>query len=648
MSKLTHKETLERFQDNWEADQDNRDDGMEDLRFRAGNQWTDAVRSQREADGRPVLTINRMGQFIKRVSGGLRQSHPAIEAIPSDDESDGQLADIYEGLIRQIEYASNAGAAYAWGAECAITCGIGHWRIDTCYSDDGSFNQEIRIKRILDPLSVVWDASSEELDRSDAWECFVTEMVTKQEFERRWPKEKDENPGSFPVPATYASSLLWQADKRIRVASRWFKTAVKRRIGQTADGQVFDITKWPRDLAVSVGIVRDRVVDDYKVQHVALSGDDFLTDVEDWAGRHIPIVPVVGDEVVVDGKAIRHGIVRFAKDAQRLYNYYRSAGAEAIGMAPKAPWLIPVGSIDGYENDWARANSGNPAYLMFKPVVVDGIAAKPERMQPPAQPSAMWQESQIAQDDMKATTGIYDAALGARSNETSGIAIEQRQQEADTGSFVYIDNFNGAIKRTGQILIDLIPRVYDGERVVRVLGKGAEEGFVPINKVVLMADGQEMLVNDLSAGSFDVRIKTGPSYANAKQQAREALNDILKSDPQLMTVVGDLWAQSLELPGEIGGPIVDRLKKILAPGIVPPEQGGQALPQPPQPPPEAQAALQLDLQLKEANIARTRAAADGQMLRNEQLAEALGLHPGAELSSPMGDAGALMAAGAPA
>lgn len=630
MTDLTHKETLEAFETNWRADQDNREDALEDLRFLAGDQWSDKVRAAREADGRPVLTIPRLGQFVQRVVGGIRQSHPAIEAIASDDQSDQGLADIMEGMIRQIEYSSNASAAYAWAAQCAVACGIGHIRFETCYADDGSFNQVIKIKRVMDPNSVVWEAGAVELDRSDAWECYVTEMVAEAEYKRRWPKEKNDTPSNFPVPdSTVNHGLLWRADKRIRVASRWFKTAVKRKIGMTQDGQVFDITKVPREIVQMLGVVQERQVDDHKVQHVVLSGDDFLTDVQEWAGRYIPIVPMIGNEVAFDGKVIRHGIVRPAKDAQRMYNYARSAAVEGIGSAPKAPWLVPVGSIDGHEDQWAKANTGNPPYLFYN-VNTENPTLRPERMPPPAMQTAWVQEAEIAGDDMKATTGIYDAALGNRSNETSGVAIEQRQQETDTGSFVYVDNFNGMIKRGGVILIDLIPKTYDGEQVVRVLGKAGEEGFVPINRQV----GQYM-INDLSTGSFDVRIKTGPSYANAKQQAKDALDNLMKSDPAMMQAFGDIYFGSLDVPGDLGKKLVDRATKLLAPGLVPPEEGGQAPPQPPPPDPAQQGMVEAALRTSLAKAILTEAQADGQVLANETAAEALGLHPGAEAPREM-------------
>lgn len=633
MTDLSHKESLEAFDNDWRADQSNRDDAQEDLRFKAGFQWDDIDRAKRAADSRPVLTINRIPQFIRRVSGNLRQSHPAIEAIPSDDQSDGQLADIYEGLIRQIEYQSTASSVYAWGAECAISCGIGHWRIDTEYANRAGFDQNIVIKRIMDPLAVVWDASSKELDRSDAWQCFVTEWVGDTEGQRRWPKTWSKGTNSdFPVMDTLQGTggLYWRNDKRTRVASRWFKEAVTKQIGMTEDGSVFDLTDLAKRSGMTVkfmaqmlGIVRDRKVDDFKVRHVAMNGDDFLTDIQEWAGAHIPIVPVIGEEVAFDGTVFRHGVVRFAKDPQRLYNFYRSAAAEAIGSAPKSPWLLAAKSVAGHEKTWSQANAGNPAYLLYNPLT-DFPSLKPERVQPPSPPSAMWQEAEVAQDDMKATTGVYDAALGAQGTETSGIAIQRRNQQTDTGSVVYFDNFNVSIKRTGTVLIDLIPKIYDAERVVRILGKDAKEGFVKINQVVTSVDGRETLINDLSTGTYDVRVKTGQSYANAKAEAKEELGNLMREDPAVAAGFIDLYVGSLDLPPEIGKPMVERAKRM-----VPPQLLSDAQPPPP-PDPRIAALKDVALAKADADLSVARATADKLTLQNEQLAELLGLHPGAE------------------
>lgn len=599
---LTHRECIEQVEHDWDSDRDNRRDSLDDLKFIAGDQWPETVRKMREADGRPVLTINRMSQFVAQVSGNLRQSYPSIVPVPVDGGSDKNLTDIYAGLVRQIEYLSSAGSAYAWGAQCAISCGIGHWRVDTEYSDNDGFDQDICIKRIMDPLSVIWDAGSTEIDRSDAFHCTVTEVIPMSDYKRRFPKAAKERgePTSFQTKPEDVGSLYWGDSDKVRIASYWHREPVKKLLGINEQGQVFDLTKLQGVAIQSLGIVRTRQVDGYKIKHRVMDGNDYLTDDQEWAGCYIPIIPCIGNEIAFDGKVIRHGIIRWAKDPQRLYNYFRTAAAEAIGLAPKAPWLAPMETIEGLENYWARANTANLPYLPYK-VSPQNPLAKPERVNPPALPAAMWQEAEIAENDMKSTTGVYDAALGNKSNETSGVAIEQRQQQTDNSSFVYFDNFNHAIRRTGQILVDLIPKIYDGERVIRILGTDEQEAFVPINKSERTAEG-DVLINDLSAGKFDVRIKTGPSYVNARTQAREELGRILENSPELMNIIGDLYFEAQDFP--MAEKLAERMKKAIPPQLTqegPPQQQG--------PDPAQQMAMQAQIQELQAKIDKMKAEA---------------------------------------
>lgn len=587
---LEHKEILELVEADWRSDRDNRDDALSDLKFAGGDQWNPSVKAQREAEGRPVLTINRMGQFVRQVSGNLRQSYPAITPVPVDGGSDKNLKDIFAGLIRQIEYLSAAGSAYAWGAECSISCGIGHWRVDTRYSDDDGFDQDICIKRIMDPLSVIWDAGAIEVDRSDAHRCTVTELIPQDEYKRRFPKaEANGSPTDFPTQPQTFSNLYWQSNDKVRIASYWFKVPTKKLLGITQEGKVFDLTKLPREAADYLGVTRTREAEAFKIQHVVMNGADFLTDFEDWAGSYIPVVPCIGNEIAYDGTVVRHGIVRWAKDPQRLYNFWRSYAAELIGMQPKAPWLVTAAMVEGRETEWGQANRANLPYLTFNPDP-DAPGLMPKREAPPAPPAAIWQEAEISESEMKATTGVYDAALGNRSNETSGVAIEARQQQTDNGSFVYFDNFNHAIRRTGQILVDLIPKIYDGERTIRILGTDAEENFVPINQTIQTMHGPVM-VNDMSAGKFDVRIKTGPSYVNAQQEARDELGRIIQADPQLMQIFGDLYFEAQNFP--LAEKLAERMKKAIPPNLT---QEGPAQPQGPDP---AQMAI-METQLAEA------------------------------------------------
>lgn len=607
------RDILDQFNADWESDEHNRDEALEDMHFMRGGeyQWPSSVVSDRKQKGRPIITVNQMNQFVRQVSGDIRQSQPAIECYPVDDQTDPVLSDIYEGAIRQIEYQSGAQSIYSHGAECAIQSGIGHWRVVTDYVDDSAFEQDIFIRRILDPLAVIWDGNATEMDRSDAKHTFVTELLLDREFKARYPGA---SVSPTPDGVRTNSRANWQDGDFVRIAEYWLKEPVDIELGLTADGQTINLTEAKaadpqglkamqqftgadNALELMLGITRTRNSQTHNVVRYVISGSEILEDRMEWVGKHIPIVPVIGSEMSVNGEIVRKSLIRDAKPAQQLYNFWRSHAAESIALAPKAPWLVQTGNIKGLESFWNRANKDNLPYLPFKPSD-DGF--KPERQQPAAPPTAMWQEAQVARDDMQATTGIYDASLGQRSNETSGKAIMARQREGDTGSFVFIDNFNQAIRRTGQILLDIIPKVYDSERIIRVMTSDEQQQFVPINKVVMAPNGQEQVINDLSTGRFDVRIKTGPSYTTSREEAKEQLGMLLQSSPDLLQIIGDIYFDNLDFNG--ADKIAERMKRLLPPELREQDPDDPNAGQQP-PDPVAMAAQRLQFKEQEVKIA---------------------------------------------
>lgn len=602
MADMTHREVLEQFDHDYRSDSDNRDDALEDLRFMAGDQWNDAERKARQADGRPCLTVNRMAQFVLQVANDIRQARPAIRAIPVDENSDIQIAEIINGIMRQIQYRSKAHIAYGTAVSNAIACGIGHHRVETAYVRDDVFEQEIRISEILDPLSVTWDAAAVKIDRSDAARCYVTDMVTKEDWKERYGKQKTHG-SDFPVD-TDTGNLYWRNGDKVRIAEYWYRKPYQGRLVMLDSGQVLDVTDMRDDQIAFMGqIVRERKVQRFKIYRQMMDGDDFLGDPEEWAGQYIPIIPTVGSQVAFDGKIIRSGMIRSAKDPQRLYNIWRSAAAELIGKSPKAPWLVTFDMVKGLEGYWSNANRSNLPYLPYNPDP-NAPTAKPERQEPPTAPSAMWQEALVAAEDMKATTGIYDAALGAKSNEISGRAILARDRQGDTANYHYSDTFKASIQRTGEILIDLIPRVYDSERIIRILGDKDEEQFVPINATVMAMDGQPILINDLSTGRFDVRVEMGASQTSARTEARELMIEALQSNPQLWGVIGDLVFKYSDAEG--ADEIAERIKKTIPPQITGDEE---AMAEQAQPDPIAEIAQRLEIEGLAAKTDETKANA---------------------------------------
>ena len=545
-----------------------------DLKFLAGDQWPNEIRLQREAQNRPCLTINRLPQFVNQVANSVRQNPPAIKAIPAGGEATAELAEIYSGLLRQIQYRSNATHVFANAVYYAVACGIGHFRIVTDYADGDGFDQEILIKRIQHPLSVFWAPGAVEPDRSDAEYCLVSEMIGRKAFQKRFPGAAMTD-FAAPSDLNAESGLFWANRDAVRVCEYWVKRPTERTIARLATGETIDITdvdvsaplatvKPGHDKTLASQIIAERKVRSHKIEHYLLSGEEVLEGPNQWAGRYIPIFPVIGSETALETKVIRSGLIRFSRDPQQLYNFWRSAAAEAIALAPRAPFVATPAMIAKFKGQWDSQNTVSRPYLLYEPdPEVPG--GRPMREPPPDLPSALVNESAMASDEMKATTGIYDASLGARSNEISGVAIRARESQGGISALHYQDNLMATLNHLGKVLIDLIPKIYDSERTVRIMREDEAHLPVRINVPVMGNNGKPVLLNDLSQGTYDVRVKIGPSYATRRAEAADSMLQFIQAVPQAAGVAGDLVARNMDWPG--ADEIADRLKRMLPPQI---------------------------------------------------------------------------------
>lgn len=598
------KRARECIEQAWQADRDNRRDAASDLAFLAGDQWPEAVRRERETAGRPMLTINQLPQFLRQITNDIRQTDLAIKVSPVDDHADTKLAKVYNGLLRQIQYQSSATHVYAAAAEHQCACGIGWWRVLTQYADDSAFDQELRIKLIPSPLSVYCDPAAVEPDRSDAMWMLVTEMVPREAFKARFPKAPE---ASVEIHEENAQSrIFWATTDDVRVAEYWVKQPYTKTLALTEAGETMDITGMkPEQMAFLPRIVKQREQTCHKVVQYLVSGDDVLEGPHEWPGKHIPIVPAIGSEIPLEQRTYRYGLVRFARDPQQLYNFYRTATAEMLGLQPKAPYLATPAMIGKFKGMWDNANLANRPYLLYEPDA-NAPTARPERIEPPAMPTALVQEAQIASDDMKRTTGIYDASLGQRSNEQSGRAILARQREGDTANYHYSDNLERALQHCGRILLDLIPKVYDNERAIRILGDDDSEEVVRINQVLMGMNGENIVVNDLSAARFDVRVSIGPSYATKRMEAADSMMQFMQAYPAAAPLIGDLIAKAMDFPE--ADAIAKRLKNAVPPQILADPDDPESQPPPP-PDPLADPMVRAELQTKQAQAHKATAEA---------------------------------------
>jgi hypothetical protein len=565
-----------RFESASEAESDNRKNFIDDLGFYAGeSQWPAEVKREREFQQRPCLMVNRMPQFVRQVTNDQRQNRPAVKVRAVDDSADIQTADILSGLVRHIEANSAADIAYDTAFFYAVTGGFGFYRIITDYCNDKSFEQEIYIKQIANPLTVYADPDAREPDGSDWNYCFVTEEISRKQFDKLYPGKSagwDQGVGD---------TKGWMTDDKVRIAEYFYIEKKSVKLVLLSDGSVLpesDFKKLPPDASLTVTDERDAEIKSVKWCKI---GGDSVLDKKDWAGKYIPIVPVYGDAIEIDGKRHLLSLIRFAKDPQRMLNYYRSTETELLALQPKAPFVIAEGQVEGYEDLWNSANTVNYSYLPYKPTTVAGVAVPaPQRQGFASVPAGVMQGSLNAESDLKSTTGIYDSALGAHSNETSGVAIRARDHQSDVSTFNFIDNMTRSIRQCGRVVIDLIPKIYDTPRVIRILGEDGSEEMQKVNQLTDTTDKNGSPIQrafDLSVGQYDVSVSAGPSYTTKREAAAEGMLQLVQTDPQIMGIAGDLIVKNLDWPG--AEQIADRIKKALPPNLQDKEDQPQLPPQ---------------------------------------------------------------------
>jgi hypothetical protein len=565
-----------------------REDELDDLRFYAGspdNQWqwpADVLQTRGAVQGqtinaRPCLTINKLPQHVHQVTNEQRMNRPGIKVIPADDKADVDVADVFNGVIRHIEYISDADVAYDTACENQVSYGEGYIRLLTEYCDEKTFDQDIKIGRIRNSFSVYMDPMIQDPTGADARWCFVTEDLTKAEYERLYP---DAAPISTLMSLGVGDQSIaqWIGENTIRIAEYFYIEYEKHTLNLYPGNQTA-FTGTPEDKALRMMFgkpIRTREADRKKVKWCKINGYDILEERE-WAGAYIPVVRVVGNEFEVDGQMYVSGLVRNAKDAQRMYNYWVSQEAEMLALAPKAPFIGYGGQFEGYEQQWKTANTNNWPYLEVNPDVTDGQGAVlplPQRAQPPMASSGLLQAKAGAAEDIKSATGQYNASLGMTSNERSGKAILARQREGDIGTYHYVDNLARAIRHIGRQLVDLIPKIYDTERIARIIGEDGEPSTVKMNPmqeepVKRIVDQEGVLIEKIynpAVGKYDVRVITGPGYATKRQEALESMAQLLQGNPQLWQVAGDLFVKNMDWPG--AQDLAKRFKKTIDPKVL--------------------------------------------------------------------------------
>ena len=578
------KKIRDRFEVCQSAWSEDRKRYRDDVKFAAGDShWPEDIKASREQDGRPCLVVDKLGQYVRQIVNDSRQNSPAIKVRPVDDGADIDTADIIQGLCRHIEDRSNAQVAYDTALECAVKGGMGYFRILSEYAHESTFDQEICIKRVRNPLTVWLDPDHQEPDASDILYAFVTEDFDKEDYEATFPEtpltDFDSDAGKYGD---------WAGEK-VRVAEYWWIEKENKPLHLLEDGSTAtdeDLAKFVEETgSPAPPIVDTRDIPQKVVKWCKVNGTDFIKEPQTWPGKWIPIVPVWGNEEDIDGELRHTGLIHNAKDAQRLYDYSRSAFAERVALTPKAPYIAAEGQVEDYEQEWENANQVNYSLLRYKPQSLDGHPVPPPmRQQAHDIPAGFSQDMQLSEHDIQAAIGMYAASLGQQSNEKSGRAILARQREGDIATFHYHDNLARSIRHCGRILVDLIPKIYDSKRVVRILGVDGSAEMVELDpslEVPKAKMGSKSIYN-LGIGTYDVTVSVGPSYTSRRQEAADAMIEMTQANPNIWATHGDLITKAMDWPD--ADQFAERFKLLLPPQIQQAEQDEEV-------PPEVQAVV---------------------------------------------------------
>jgi hypothetical protein len=555
----------EAFEESAEAESENRQRALEMVRFaRLGEQWPDNIAKKRRFEDRPMLTLNRFPAFARQVINDSRQNRPQIKVKGVDNKSDGETADVFAGLIRNIEHVSKADIAYDTAIENAVYGGFGYLRIAIDYEYDDSFDKGLRIQSVPNPFTVYGDPHATCSDGSSWNRAFVTDQLSKKEFQAKY---KGATTVDWDTAGYGGLSLPWVDGDDVTVCESWSREKVKRKILLLSDGSIIGAKEYEQAKALldamQITVTQQRETNSYKVTQRIMTGAEIL-ETNEWAGQYIPLIPVYGEEFNVEGKRYFLSLFHHAKDAQTMFNYWRTTSTEMVALAPRVPYIGQEGAFDADPN-WQTANSKSHPYLMYgagkdmpqRQPIDSGVAA-----------GAM-QEAMSSADDMKAILGLYDAALGARSNETSGKAINARKMEGDVSTFHFIDNLSRAIRQCACCLVDLIPKTYSGERIIRVIGEDGKEtprtlGAAPEQAEMeepeipqdLPAYEQKRLkqeaamkrVYDLGVGKYDVAVETGPSFTTRREEVAAQMTEAIRSHPEIAPIVLPKMVKAMEWP----------------------------------------------------------------------------------------------------
>lgn len=541
--------------------------GLEDDKFVAGEQWPEEVRKDREEDRRPILTYNLIPSFTRQITNRVRENRSQVKVVPVESDrgksptianltgtKDYSMADVYSGIIRNVEHVSRSEQAYDTSLKHAVDHGFGYFYLMNEWSKLDPFVQELVIHRVKNSYTVYLDPDAQEADYRDAQDAFMFENIKKTTFESKYP---DASHTEFAQTGMGASYDGWYDTDSLRLAQYFWIDYKDDEVLLLNNGKLVHLStvedvlaklKQEQGIFVQVDNGGNEMRKEVKrpvCMWQKMTARDVLEEAE-LPFSAIPIFPVLGEEIIVDGRTRYESAIRHAKDPQKSYNYWRTAAAETVALAPRAPWVGTEAQFAGHEDLYEEANVRNLPYLTYN--FKEGVSP-PARSFPSQVAAAELQNATADGVDMQTIIGLHDASLGKEGNEKSGKAIIERKAQGATSTYQFPDNLSRAQEQCGRLMVEAIPKLYDTRRIARIRLPDDTDDFVELNQAI-EEDGKTVLIHDIGYGKYDVTMETGPNYSTQRAEAADLQMQLLKVlGPERASNIVHLIVKNLGVPG---------------------------------------------------------------------------------------------------
>jgi hypothetical protein len=549
------------------AEQEIRREATIDKNFLIGKQWDEKVRKERISGGKAALTINRLASYRNQVVNDIRQNNPQARVSPRRNGT-VETAKVKEGLIRAIQYDSDASIAYQEASKYAVGSSYGVYQLSAVLVDEETGEHEVRIDPIFDPDSVYFDPHAMKPDREDARWAIKLVPMSRIDFADAWPDAKATASDFADGPQEWMDPF--GDGDHILVAE--YYCIEKAGSSDVALGAEDDPDRPKR---------KRKTKGKELVKHI-ITGDEELEPPTLLPGTRVPLFPVFGDEMWVEGKRYIGSLIRDARDVNVLYNWEATQEAERLAMDSKNPFMVTPQMIGPHEKLWREMNTNNRNYVLFEPDPrVNGGAPIRIWGEPPI--AAISQAKAQTAAELRDVIGLQDPSIGKQQYAgQSGRAIEQLRSQGSLATFHYSDNLRRSIQAMCRVLLEWIDWYYDTEREIVILGEDMTESIVRVNTEQPVVDPKtgETYHHKFGEGSYAVVCDIGPSHKTEREEAEAFWETTISSWPEGMAVFGDQYFANKDVAGaDIAAERMKRWIGMQSPGLLDDGKNGQMPPQ---------------------------------------------------------------------